>query len=103
MFGDLFHGSCIFLFGLYLCGTYVDEEGMRVRRGGDLFRPLIQARYLILLMGFFSAYVGLIYNDYAGMTLNLFGSCYSLMDVDEVTQFVRDEGCVYPFGLDPAW
>lgn len=31
---------------------------------------------MVLLMGFFAFYNGIIYNDFAGISLNLFGSCY---------------------------
>jgi len=31
---------------------------------------------MIFLMGFFATYCGFIYNDMAGVRLNLFGSCY---------------------------
>ena len=82
MFGDIFHGGCLLLLGIHLC-----------RNPDPDLTVLVPIRYMILLMGFFSFYNGLIYNDFAGLTLDLFGSCY----VDEVKK------CTYTFGIDPAW
>jgi len=63
-----------------------------------------KGRYLLLLMGFFAMYSGLLYNDFASIPLDLFGSCYNIQgrkgafasNVDPAT-------CVYPVGVDPAW
>ena len=55
------------------------------------------------MMGFFAFYNGVIYNDYLSLSLNLFGSCYSLDETVEPHVWVGKEGCVYPFGLDPVW
>lgn len=62
MFGDVGHGLVLFLYGLYICISKTKE--------------LYTLRYLIILMGFFSFYAGLIYNDYLSLSLNLFDSCY---------------------------
>ncbi|CAD8136348.1 unnamed protein product [Paramecium pentaurelia] len=78
MFGDIGHGFILFMFGSYLC----------------LFenKSFYNLRYLILLMGFFSFYSGLIYNDYLSLSLNLFKTCLR-----------QENECVYPFGIDPMW
>ncbi len=61
-----------------------------------------QARYLFLLMGFFSTYCGFIYNDFTSIPLKLFGdSCYYKRESDGL--IIQKEDCVYPVGLDPAW
>ena len=77
MFGDLFHGSCLFLFDLVLCMKRNSLKDV------PLWKPLLEARYMILMMGFFSIYNGLIYNDFAGINLNFFGSCYDLIKLNK--------------------
>jgi len=52
-------------------------------------------------MGFFAVYAGFIYNDFASIPFDIFGSCYN--KVEHSLQTERIEGCVYPFGLDPKW
>ncbi|CAD8050258.1 unnamed protein product [Paramecium primaurelia] len=78
MFGDIGHGFVLFMFGSYLC-LFKDKS-------------FYNLRYLILLMGLFSFYSGLIYNDYLSLSLNLFQTCLK-----------SEEKCVYPFGIDPMW
>lgn len=55
-------------------------------------------------MGFWAMFMGYIYNDFTGLSLNLFGTCYSEQVLGSETTFVRtDPNCVYPFGMDPVW
>ena len=61
-------------------------------------------RYIILLMGMFSMFTGLIYNDIFSKSLHLFHSGWSWPEQrgdDPVTAITN--GHTYPFGLDPAW
>ena len=71
MFGDIGHGSILFGFGLALI---FGED--RYNKG--MISLLFEHRYTIALMGFFSLYCGIIYNDYLSLSLNIFGSCYSI-------------------------
>ncbi len=110
MFGDVGHGSLLFLVGALLClfAGPLRRAGME----GALFM-----RYLLLLMGFFAVFCGLMYNEFFAIPLNLFGdSCY---DKDITALSVVRNGtsdainkygyartsldCVYPVGMDPRW
>jgi len=50
------------------------------------------------MMGLFSTFCGLIYNDMMAIPLELFDSCY-----DSVTGKSLSTDCVYPLGIDPVW
>ena len=51
-------------------------------------------KYFIYLLSFFAFYCGLIYNEFFGLKLNLFSSCFNYESV---------QSCVYPIGIDPIW
>lgn len=66
MYGDIGHGSLWLLGGIILV--------MMGKRPGQAS----WARYLVLLMGFCSFYCGWVYNEWFGIPLNTFGSCYDI-------------------------
>lgn len=70
MFGDMAHGTLLFLFGLFLV---LKNDSLK----GTMFGALGPARYFILFMGFFAAYCGFLYNDFLSLSFNFFGSCYN--------------------------
>ncbi|EGR27623.1 v-type ATPase 116kda subunit family protein, putative [Ichthyophthirius multifiliis] len=96
MFGDLAHGLFLFFFGAYLC-YYSDYFKKAIN---SIFKDLTQIRYLIILMGFFATFCGLIYNDFMSIPLDIFGSCYNVLE-DGKTEKIKD--CTYTFGIDPVW
>lgn len=101
MFGDVGHGSAIFLFSLWLV---MKEKSLSVDSGngklGEIFDAIFHGRYLLLLMGAFAVYSGFIYSDFLSMPIRLFDSGYSCATTGarECTQVT-----VYPFGIDPVW
>jgi len=72
MFGDVGHGSILLLAGIFMCVFHKSIVEKRPELEGFFF-----ARYMLLLMGFFATFSGLIYNDF--MAIPIFahwGSCY---------------------------
>jgi len=111
MYGDVGHGLFLFLTGLTLVLT---EKRMETgRKPDELTGGLHMGRYMMLMMGFFAVYAGLIYNDCFSLGLNLFGTRYHFEgqedgtvekgDVAELTAEYGSSDAVYPFGLDPMW
>ncbi|CAM9796435.1 unnamed protein product [Laminaria digitata] len=109
MYGDIGHGTVIFFLGLYLIFSYAGVAGRRDM--GELAGGLYLGRYMIAMMGFFSVYAGLIYNDFFSLPLDLFGSSWVWEEgrhTEEGTEANNtaeygDADNVYPFGVDPAW
>jgi len=57
------------------------------------------ARWMILLMGICSIYMGMMYNELASIPLDVFGTSYHHNEAHEWEY----DGSPYPFGLDPVW
>merc|ERR1719410_2475896 len=73
MFGDVGHGILMAMFGFILCWKekqLVKQE----RKLGEIFKLFFGGRYMILLMGLFSIYTGIIYNDMFSKALTIFDS-----------------------------
>nr|XP_004611199.1 unnamed protein product [Sorex araneus] len=127
MFGDCGHGFVMFLFALLLV---LNENHPRLSQSQEIMRMFFNGRYILLLMGLFSVYTGLIYNDCFSKSLNLFGSgwnvsamyssSHSLAEQKEMTLWndsvVRHSRLLqldpsvpgvfqgpYPLGIDPIW
>lgn len=59
-------------------------------------------RYIILLMGMFSMFTGLIYNDIFSKSMHIWHSGWEWTHGNG-TITATPTGFTYPFGLDPAW
>jgi V-type H+-transporting ATPase subunit a len=93
MFGDIGHGFILFLLGLLLC-----LFSSLIKNRFPSLRSLVEIRYLLLLMGLFATFCGLVYNDFMAIPLEIFYSCY-----DTKTGEKLNDDCVYPLGVDPIW
>ena len=64
---------------------------------------------MIFLMGLFSVYTGLVYNDVFSQAMTLMHSAYTFKpetdSISNTTKWIgeKDEGSTYGFGVDPAW
>ncbi|CAC5402301.1 ATPeV0A [Mytilus coruscus] len=112
MFGDMGHGTIMFLFGLSL--VLMEKKLISMKVKDEIANTFINGRYIIMMMGAFSIYTGFIYNDIFSKSLNLFGSSWYpyYKNTTFVVQksFVLDPGTMYdsekgpyPLGLDPIW
>uniref|UniRef100_A0A670Z1U8 V-type proton ATPase subunit a n=1 Tax=Pseudonaja textilis TaxID=8673 RepID=A0A670Z1U8_PSETE len=116
MFGDCGHGFLMFLFALVMI---LFEKHPKLKRSQDeMMKMIFQGRYIILLMGLFSIYTGLIYNDCFSKSLVIFSSGWHVSQMpgmdwskaDLTNPFValnpNATGVFtgpYPFGIDPIW
>merc|ERR1711964_14925 len=70
MYGDVFHGGCLLLLGLYVI---LNANSLKYSTS-EMWQGLYFARYLLLLMGCFAVYAGFLYNDFLSLGLNLYPS-----------------------------
>uniref|UniRef100_A0A8D3E7A4 V-type proton ATPase subunit a n=1 Tax=Scophthalmus maximus TaxID=52904 RepID=A0A8D3E7A4_SCOMX len=76
MFGDMGHGVLMTCAALYLV---LRESRLTAQKNdNEMFNMVFAGRYIILLMGIFSVYTGIIYNDCFSKSLNAFGSGWSV-------------------------
>jgi V-type H+-transporting ATPase subunit a len=99
MFGDVAHGLVLFGLSIYLCLF------RKLIKPSSILFPLTSVRYLLLLMGFFSTFSGIIYNEFASLPLFIGNSCYNkkLQSPAETIYTKEDSNCVYSLGIDPIW
>ncbi|XP_077101298.1 V-type proton ATPase 116 kDa subunit a 1 isoform X1 [Siphateles boraxobius] len=118
MFGDCGHGLVMTLFAVWLI---TQAECLRKMKN-EITDVLVGGRYIILLMGMFSIYTGLIYNDCFSKSFNIFGSSWRVrhmfyphgpwqnktlhdnhrLQLNPTVPGVYS-GRPYVFGIDPVW
>jgi len=62
MFGDIFHGTFMFIISIVV---FMSDKYLKV---GSF-------KWFFLQMGFWAMFMGFLYNDYTGLSLDLFGTC----------------------------
>ncbi|KAM3825828.1 V-type proton ATPase 116 kDa subunit a 2 isoform 1-T1 [Vipera latastei] len=116
MFGDCGHGFLMFLFALFM--ILFEKHPKLMKSQDEIMKMVYQGRYIILLMGLFSIYTGLIYNDCFSKSLVIFSSGWHVSQMPgmdwskadltnpSVTLNPNATGVFtgpYPFGIDPMW
>uniref|UniRef100_A0A2I2Y2C6 V-type proton ATPase subunit a n=1 Tax=Gorilla gorilla gorilla TaxID=9595 RepID=A0A2I2Y2C6_GORGO len=117
MFGDFGHGILMTLFAVWM--VLRESRILSQKNENEMFSTVFSGRYIILLMGVFSMYTGLIYNDCFSKSLNIFGSSWSVRPMftyNWTEETLRGNpvlqlnpalpgvfGGPYPFGIDPIW
>ncbi|OJD40842.1 vacuolar atp synthase 98 kda subunit [Diplodia corticola] len=103
MFGDFGHGFIMTLAALAMIKW---EKQLSRGKLDELFSMAFFGRYIMLMMGIFSMYTGLIYCDAFSKPLPFFKSMWEFPDdfkAGDSVEATRVEGHTYPFGLDWRW
>eukprot|EP00758_Cryptobia_borreli_P006417 Tbor_TRINITY_DN5148_c0_g4::TRINITY_DN5148_c0_g4_i1::g.25784::m.25784/K02154/ATPeV0A, ATP6N; V-type H+-transporting ATPase subunit a len=74
MYGDIGHGLILTLFAAFLIFMEKSWEGKPLN---EIFQMIFGGRYLLLLMGLFATYIGVLYNDMFGFSTEIFTSGYT--------------------------
>ncbi|KAG1868845.1 V-type ATPase, V0 complex, 116kDa subunit family [Suillus tomentosus] len=101
MFGDIGHGLIIFFAALYMI---YQEKKWAKQELDEILGQFFYGRYIILLMGTFSVYTGLMYNDIFSKSLHIWHSGWDFLEPgSNGVSYAVSNGHMYPFGVDPAW
>ncbi|EYC02843.1 hypothetical protein Y032_0097g2969 [Ancylostoma ceylanicum] len=122
MFGDSGHGIIMFLAALAF--VVFENKLISMKIKDEIFNTFFGGRYVVLLMGIFSIYTGLLYNDIYSKSIDIFGSSWKnpypqsllasmdehgfnssqTMDLTWPPEYSFDSNLgPYPFGVDPIW
>nr|KAK5436111.1 H(+)-transporting V0 sector ATPase subunit a [Exophiala xenobiotica] len=101
MFGDFGHGT---LMAMAASAMIYWEKPLLRSKQDELFAMAFYGRYIMLMMGIFSMYTGLVYNDVFSKGFTPFASAWEYPEDGrpEVTAHLKGS-YRYPFGLDWAW
>ena len=103
MFGDMGHGL---IMTVAACAMIFYERTLLRQKLDEIVSMAFFGRYIMLLMGVFSIYTGLIYNDVFSKSTSLFKSQWEWPHDFQPGQAVEARlrpGYRYPFGLDWGW
>jgi len=105
MFGDFGHGFIQFLAA---CAMIYWEKPLSKGKQDELFAMAFFGRYIVLMMGIFSMYTGLLYCDVFSKDVPLFPSMWKWNFPENFhegmsVEAVRVPGYTYPFGMDWMW
>jgi V-type H+-transporting ATPase subunit a len=117
IFGEVGHGFLMILFALWMV---LKERSLAVQKSNnEIWLTFFNERYIILLMGCFSIYTGIIYNDIFSKSINLFGSSWIspkpelnhnekrelqfINKANSLDLIYNQTSTIYPFEMDPVW
>ncbi len=102
MFGDVGHGLIVSIFAIWMCYY---EKSLESKKWGEIWATFFGGRYIILLMGLFSLYTGIIYNDAFSQTVTFFKSAISFTYDEVEDKWIGKQWRSYPYviGVDSAW
>lgn len=102
MFGDLGH-AILTTTGAVLMILF--EKKLAKADTGEIIGTFFYGRYIILLMGIFSMFTGLMYNDIFSKGMHLFHTGWKWPHPEHVggTVVAIPNGHTYVFGIDPTW
>ena len=103
MFGDFGHAMLMTMLAITLI---LFERKLGKTKLDELSSMAFSGRYIMLMMGIFAMYTGLIYNDIFSKSMDLFQSAWSWPEdfTENETVFAELKGSYrYPFGLDWGW
>lgn len=99
MFGDMGHGFIMLLAASFM--VWNELKISRMKNRNEIFDMAFTGRYVLLLMGLFSMFTGLIYNDIFSKSMTVFASGWDWHEGNGSAR--RVDRRVYPIGLDWAW
>ncbi|KAJ2994531.1 H(+)-transporting V0 sector ATPase subunit a [Globomyces sp. JEL0801] len=100
MFGDFGHGIILTAIAGWMVAN---EKTLSKKKWGEMFDMPFGGRYMMLLMGIFSIFTGLIYNDIFSRAMTLMDSCYKFTFHPESGRWLGTKTETYGFGVDPGW
>ncbi|EEB18611.1 vacuolar proton translocating ATPase 116 kDa subunit A isoform, putative [Pediculus humanus corporis] len=111
MFGDSGHGIILTLFSGFM--ILKEKQYLKAKIKNEIGSIFFGGRYVIFLMGLFSIYTGIIYNDMFSKSINVFGTSWkSQLNETEIlkSKFLTLDPATeeysqvpYPLGIDPVW
>ncbi|TPX51304.1 hypothetical protein SeMB42_g01972 [Synchytrium endobioticum] len=99
MFGDFGHGILMLSFAIFM--VVYEKSLEKVKE--EIFSMFFSGRYILLLMGAFSIFTGLVYNDCFSKPMDVFHTGWIFEKEADMEKWISHKRWTYAFGVDPAW